>query len=172
MTANAERKIALSPEVKDLAEKARAAIYDEKSLLNRSLNKRIKSGIYLLALKKVIDKSPEKADGMTFWQFFDYIGFGVSRKEAEKRISDAGKTDPEAADEVRRTANAIRHASREVRGNEDKEDQEDSEPQSVGATETQPEGPTSLLVEQAKRLISRMSRDEALELNEWLQERL
>jgi hypothetical protein len=103
------------PHIIDLAEKARAAIYDEKGLMTRATNKRIQSGIYLLALQTLIEEDRSRADGMTFWQFFEYVGFGISRKEAEKRIAIAKQDNPEEAAEAAAQRNREAQAKHRIK---------------------------------------------------------
>ena len=54
---------------------------------------------------------------MKFWQFFDYVGFGISRREAERRIDLASQENPHEVDAAPRAADAARKAeSRHLAG--------------------------------------------------------
>jgi hypothetical protein len=169
-------KIAYDAAVIELAEKAKAAIYDEKGLKNKAISKRVESGIYLLALQSLIDEDRARSDGMTFWQFFDYIGFGISAGEARKRLAIAKADNPEAALDAVRKANreGMAQSRAHVGAHEPEQDQPISRRQVAEEDELQPDmdGVASLLVEQAWAIVKRMSRNEKLELLERLQDHM
>jgi len=184
-----QRKPDMSSSVELLTVKIRTKIYEETGATTKAMSARLSSGQALLDLKGLIDADPSVAGGLTFWEHFDlHIASFTSRRDAERRMAMARQDDPAGALEEERRKTRERVARlRDGRSpvpayNEDvRRDTSGStsdaattpiipDDRDVGAAPDGGNATASLLVEQMKRLVLRMSREERAEAMTWWME--